>query len=133
MARPVVKASSHFDLFTAAALKDSESDQRDLDKFRCLLLAVLCSAKHKMALGVDLSAILMHQRRNATLDASNLQFNHNEGLLRAAPLDSSQSFRGEINEASAVNMTDLHNSVLKCLARFTNTLGTKKIKPEPYS
>ena len=116
LARRVVNTASHCDYFTAAAFRAGQTDQVDPDQCKRLLLAVSRSAKHNMALGVALSAILMHQRRNSALNSSNLLFPHNKGLLRAAPLDSNNLFAGNINEVLAVNMTDRQHSALKNIA-----------------
>ena len=67
--------------FASAAFQALCAEHVDPDVLRSLLLAVNLSAKHIMALGLSVSAVLLHQRRNAALNTSNLLLSHNKDNL----------------------------------------------------
>ena len=98
LARRAVAISSYCDFFGSAAFQALCSENVDPDVLRILLLAVKHSAKHSMALGLSISAMLLHQHRNAALDTSHLLLSHNKNNLRAAPLNSSSLFGGKIEK-----------------------------------
>ena len=99
--------------FGSAAFQALCAEHVDPDVLCSLLLAVNRSAKHIMALGLSVSAVLLHQRRNAALNTSNLLLSHNKDDLRAAPLNSSSLFGCKIEEVFRANLDDRHHSLLR--------------------
>ena len=89
LAKRGVAISSYCDFFGSAAFQALCAEHVDPDVLRCLLLAVNCSTKHSMALGLLISAMLLHHRHNAALDTSQLLLSHNKDNLRADSLNSS--------------------------------------------
>ena len=123
LARRVVAISSYCDFFSSAAFQALCAEHVDPDVLRSLLLAVNRSAKHSMALGLSISAMLLHQCHNAALDTSQLLLSHNKDNLRAAPLNSSYLFGGKIEEVLRVNLDDRHHSIMR---RNYSGLDTRK-------
>ena len=124
LARRAVAISSHCDFFGSAAFQALSAEHVDPDVLRSLLLAVNRSAKHIMALGLSMSAVLLHQRRNAALNTSNLLLSHNKDSLRAAPLNSSSLFGGKIEEVFRANLDDRHHSLLR--ANYSRVSANRK-------
>ena len=124
LARRAVAISSHCDFFGLAAFQALCAEHVDPDVLRSLLLAVNRSAKHIMALGISMSAVLLHQRRNAALNTSNLLLSHNKDSLRAAPLNSSSLFGGKIEEVFRANLDDRHHSLLR--ANYSGVSANRK-------
>ena len=124
LARRAVAISSHCDFFGSAAFQALCAEHVDPDVLRSLLLAVNRSAKHIMALGLSMSAVLLHQRRNAALNTSNLLLSHNKDSLRAAPLNSSSLFGGKIEEVFRANLDDRHHSLLR--ANYSGVSANRK-------
>ena len=122
LARRAVAISSDCDIFGSAAFQALCAAQVDPDVLRSLLLAVNRSAKHSMAIGLSISAMLLHQRHNAALDTSKLLLSHNKDNLRAAPLNSSSLFDWKI-EVLRVNLGDRYHSILR---RNYSGLDTRK-------
>ena len=119
-----VATSSHCDFFFgSAAFQALCTEHVDPDVLRSLLLAVNRSAKHIMALGLSMSAVLLHQRRNAALNTSSLLLSHNKDSLRAAPLNSSL-FGGKIEEVFRANLDDRHHSLLR--ANYSGVSDNRK-------
>ena len=110
--------------FGSAAFQALCAEHVDPDVLRSLLLAVNRSAKHIMALGLSMSAVLLHQRRNAALNTSNLLLSHNKDSLRAAPLNSSSLFGGKIEEVFRANLDDRHHSLLR--ANYSGVSANRK-------
>ena len=77
-----------------------------------------------MALGLSISAVLLHQRRNAALNTSNLLLSHNKDSLRAAPLNSSSLFGSKIEEVFRANLDDRHHSLLR--ANYSGVSANRK-------
>ena len=123
LAKRVVAISSHCDFFGSAAFQALCAEHVDPDVLRSLLLAVNHSAKHIMALGLSMSALLLHQRRNAALNTSSLLLSHNKDILTAAPLDSSL-FGGKIEEVFRANLDDRHHSLLR--ANYSGVSDNRK-------
>ena len=116
--------SSHCDFFGSAAFQALCAEHVDPDVLHSLLLAVNRSAKHIMALGLSMSAVLLHQCRNAALNTSNLLLSHNKDSLRAAPLNSSSLFGGKIEEVFRANLDDRHHSLLR--ANYSGVSANRK-------
>ena len=128
LARRAVAISSlcevHFVIFGSAAFQALCAEHVDPDVLRSLLLAVNRSAKHIMALGLSVSAVLLHQRCNAALNTSNLLLSHNKDNLRAAPLNSSSLFGCKIEEVFRANLDDRHHSLLR--ANYSGVSANRK-------
>ena len=125
LARRAVAISSHCDFFVgSAAFQALCAEHVDPDVLRSLLLAVNRSAKHIMALGLSVSAVLLHQRCNAALNTSNLLLSHNKDNLRAAPLNSSSLFGCKIEEVFRANLDDRHHSLLR--ANYSGVSANRK-------
>ena len=117
--------SSHCDFFFgSAAFQALCAEHVDPDVLRSLLLAVNRSAKHIMALGLSVSAVLLHQRLNAALNTSNLLLSHNKDNLRAAPLNSSSLFGCKVEEVFRANLDDRHHSLLR--ANYSGVSANRK-------
>ena len=86
LARRAVVISSYCDFFGSAAFQAFCAELLGPDILRSLLLAVNHSAKHSVALGLSISAMLLHQPRNAAVDTSQLLLSHNKDKHGAAPL-----------------------------------------------
>ena len=110
--------------FGSAAFQALCAEHVDPDVLRSLLLAVNRSAKHIMALGLSMSAVLLHQRRNAALNTSNLLLSRNKDSIRAAPLNSSSLFGGKIEEVFRANLDDRHHSLLR--ANYSGVSANRK-------
>ena len=111
-------------IFGSAAFQALCAEHVDPDVLRSLLLAVNRSAKHIMALGLSVSAVLLHQRCNAALNTSNLLLSHNKDNLRAAPLNSSSLFGCKIEEVFRANLDDRHHSLLR--ANYSGVSANRK-------
>ena len=109
--------------FGSAAFQALCAEHVDPDVLRSLLLAVNRSAKHIMALGLSVSAVLLHQHCNAALNTSNLLLSHNKDNIRAAP-EFFLSFWCKIEEVFRANLDDRHHSLLR--ANYSGVSANRK-------